>query len=247
MNPLLIVGCGDIGQRVARQYRAQGLNVRGLARSETSAARLHAGGIEPVSGDLADGTTLKDLPTAEAVLFYFAPPPSQGERDPLLQNFLAAIDAARLPAKLVLISTTAMYGDCRGAWITEAQVAEPQTARGRRRLDAENSLRRWGKKTGVPFVVLRVGGIYGPGRLPVARLEKGLPIIDPAESPTPTASTRMISPECVSRRWKGVSRVKSTISLTATLGPCRNTLSTSPRPWACRHRPSYRAPRRKRS
>ncbi len=183
MNPVLIVGCGDIGQRVARQYRAQGLSVRGLARSETSAARLLTGGIEPVSGDLADGTTLKDLPTAEAVLFYFAPPPGQGERDPLLQNFLAAIDAARLPAKLVFISTTAVYGDCHGDWITEAQVAEPQTARGRRRLDAENTLRRWGKETGVPFVILRVGGIYGPGRLPVARLEKGLPIIDLADSP----------------------------------------------------------------
>lgn len=183
MNSVLIAGCGDIGQRVAQLYRAQGGIMRGLARSETSAARLRAGAIEPVPGDLTDRVTLKDLPTAEAVLFYFAPPPAQGESDPLLQNFLAAIDPARQPAKLVLISTTAVYGDCRGAWITETQVLRPQTARGRRRLDAENTLRRWGQETGVPFVILRVGGIYGPGRLPIARLEKGLPILKPADSP----------------------------------------------------------------
>ncbi len=183
MNSVLIAGCGDIGQRVAQLYRAQGGIMRGLARSETSAVRLRAGAIEPVPGDLTDRVTLKDLPTAEAVLFYFAPPPAQGESDPLLQNFLAAIDPARQPAKLVLISTTAVYGDCRGAWITETQVLRPQTARGRRRLDAENTLRRWGQETGVPFVILRVGGIYGPGRLPIARLEKGLPILKPADSP----------------------------------------------------------------
>ena len=183
MNQVLIAGCGDIGQRVAQLYRAQGISVRGLARSEASAARLRAEGIEPVPGDLADSATLKDLPTAGALIFYLAPPPAQGERDPLIQNFLTAIDPARRPAKLVLISTSAVYGDCRGAWITEAQAAEPQTARGQRRLDAENTLCRWGNETGVPFVILRVGGIYGPGRLPVARLQKGLPILEPADSP----------------------------------------------------------------
>ncbi len=183
MKPILIAGCGDIGRRVARLYRVQGASVWGIVCSETSARRLRAGGVEPLLGDLANRTTLKDQPTTEAVIFYFAPPPAQGERDPLIQNFLATIDPVRLPAKVVLISTTAVYGDCQGAWITEAQAAEPQTARGRRRLDAENILRRWGKETDVPFVTLRVGGIYGPGRLPMVRLEKGLPILDPVESP----------------------------------------------------------------
>ncbi|HEB92990.1 MAG TPA: SDR family oxidoreductase [Gammaproteobacteria bacterium] len=205
MNSVLIAGCGDIGQRVARLYRAQGASVRGLARSESSAARLRAGGIEPVFGDLAKGATLKNLPTAEAVLFYFAPPPAQGERDPLLQNFLAAIGVARRPAKLVLISTTAVYGDCRGVWITEAQAVQPQTARGRRRLDAENTLRCWGRETGVPFVILRVGGIYGPGRLPVARLEKGLPILDPVESPqTNRIHQDDLAQVCVAAMERGV-------------------------------------------
>lgn len=205
MNPVLIAGCGDIGQRVAQLYQAQGASVRGLARSETRAAHLRAGGIESVFGDLADRTTLKDLPTAEAVLFYLAPPPAQGEHDPLLQNFLAAIDPARLPAQLVLISTTAVYGDCRGAWITEDQMVQPQTVRGRRRLDAENTLRRWAQETGVPFVILRVGGIYGPGRLPVARLEKGLPILDLADSPyTNRIHQDDLAQVCVAAAEKGI-------------------------------------------
>lgn len=206
MNSVLIAGCGDIGQRVARLYRAQGASVWGLVRSESSAVRLRAEGIEPVFGDLAEGATMKNLPTAEAVLFYLAPPPAQGERDPLLQNFLAAIGVVRRPAKLVLISTTAVYGDCQGAWITEAQAVKPQTARGRRRLDAENTLRCWGRETGVPFVILRVGGIYGPGRLPVARLEKGLPILDPIESPqTNRIHQDDLAQVCVAAMERGVS------------------------------------------
>jgi len=205
MNPVLIAGCGDIGQRVAQRYRAQDICVRGLARSEAGVARLRAAGIEPVFGDLADRVTLKDLPTSAAVIFYFAPPPTQGERDPLIQNFLAAIDPARRPAKLVLISTTAVYGDCQGAWITEAQAVEPQTARGQRRLDAENTLRHWAQKTGVPFVILRVGGIYGPGRLPVTRLEKGLPILQPADSPyTNRIHQDDLAQVCIAAAEKGV-------------------------------------------
>lgn len=186
MKSVFIAGCGDIGQRVAHLCLAQGRCVRGLARSEQNATRLQAEGIEPVRGDLEQPQTLVDLPTADAVTFYFAAPPSQGESDPLLGNFLAALDTsapAAKPAKLILISTTAVYGDCQGAWVTEQQALQPQTSRGRRRLDAEQRLQAWASKNAVPFVILRVAGIYGPGRLPVARLEAGAPILAPGESP----------------------------------------------------------------
>jgi nucleoside-diphosphate-sugar epimerase len=83
----------------------------------------------------------------------------------------------------VLLSTTAVYGDCEGKWITEAQAVNPQTARGRRRLDAENVLQQWAQQHGVAYVILRVGGIYGPGRLPLARIKQGLPILRESESP----------------------------------------------------------------
>ncbi len=183
MKSMLIIGCGDIGERVVRLCQEKKVRVAGLVRSDASVARLRAAGIEPVQVDLACVTKLDALPSAAATLLYLAPPPSEGETDPLIRQFLAAIATDALPEKLVLLSTTAVYGDCQGEWISETHSVNPQTARGRRRLDAEQAVRDWSTKTGVPMVILRVGGIYGPGRLPIARIEKGLPILKEAESP----------------------------------------------------------------
>ncbi len=98
-------------------------------------------------------------------------------------RFLAGITAARLPQRLVYISTTGVYGDCGGAWITETQPVNPGTPRGKRRLAAENVLQAWSAQTGVPVVILRVPGIYGPGRLPVERIRKALPVLREADAP----------------------------------------------------------------
>lgn len=206
MKPVLIIGCGDIGRRVAALRRDNCVTIFGLARSEESAARMAAEGIEPIHADLAARETLAGLPTAGAEVYYFAPPPNDGETDPCLRNFLAAIDRAALPTKFVLLSTTAVYGDCRGAWITEEQPAQPQTSRGRRRLDAENAVRDWAARTGTPFVILRVGGIYGPGRLPIARLRQGLPILREDESPfTNRIHQDDLAMICVAAAERGVS------------------------------------------
>lgn len=183
MNPVLIIGCGDIGQRVAQLCQQRGNQTSGLARSEDSENRLRRLDITPIPGDLASPVTLTNLPTKDAEIYYFAPPPSEGVTDPYLHNFLAAICEDVLPARMVLISTTAVYGDCHGEWITENQPVNPQTDRGHRRLDAENTCRSWAEKNHVPLVILRVGGIYGPGRLPITRLQKGLPILREEESP----------------------------------------------------------------
>ena len=184
MKSVFIAGCGDIGERVARLYLARGAVVRGLARSDAAAERLRAAGIEAVRGDLEQPQSLQQLPLAGARVFYLAAPPSTGEQDPLLGNFLAAMDSAALrPARVVLISTTAVYGDCLGAWITEEQTIAPQTPRGRRRLDAEQRLQAWAGQNEVTYAILRVAGIYGPGRLPLARIESGAPILHPHESP----------------------------------------------------------------
>jgi nucleoside-diphosphate-sugar epimerase len=183
MNPVLIVGCGDIGRRVAAMCLQRGESVFGMARSAESIAQMAAQGIRPLTADLAVPETLVELPTGRAVIYYFVPPPNSGDTDPCLRHFLAAIDPGHMPHKIVLLSTTAVYGDCRGEWITEERPVQPQTARGRRRLDAETALRAWSTHTGVPCVILRVGGIYGPGRLPLARLQQGLPIVREDESP----------------------------------------------------------------
>jgi nucleoside-diphosphate-sugar epimerase len=183
LNDVLIVGCGDIGQRVAALCMAGGQAVVGLVQSAASAARLRQAGITPLRADLDDPATLGSVNCAGLAVYYFAAPPAEGEADPRMTHFLAAIAADQLPQRIVYISTTGVYGDCSGAWITEAQPVNPRTARGKRRLAAENSLRAWSKQTSVPVVILRVPGIYGPGRLPVDRIRKGLPVLREEEAP----------------------------------------------------------------
>lgn len=187
MNAVLIIGCGDIGERVATLYREKcrekSVLVTGVVRSAESVERLQQADIEAMQVDLVQTGNVVALPTKAATVFYLAPPPSVGETDSTIRRFLDAISKDSLPERLVLLSTTAVYGDCNGEWITEAHPANPQTARGRRRLDAEQAAREWSAKIRVPIVILRVGGIYGPGRLPIARIEKGLPILKEEASP----------------------------------------------------------------
>lgn len=181
MSAVLIVGCGYVGERVARAEQEAGARVNALVRSAESVDRLAAHGIAGIRADLDDPASLAALPTAGAILYYFAPPPASGVSDTRLGNFLAAI--TRPPKRIVLISTTGVYGDCRGEWVTEDRPPHPVADRARRRLDAEQRLRAWGQAHDIPVSVLRVPGIYGPGRLPVKRLQAGEPVLREAESP----------------------------------------------------------------
>jgi nucleoside-diphosphate-sugar epimerase len=183
MSVVLIIGCGDVGRHVAAGARAAGESVTALARSAPGAARLSALGLGVVRGDLDDARTLVCLPTLGARVYYFAPPPPSGTTDPRQRHFLAAIAPDALPARIVLISTSGVYGDCHGAWVTEARPPRPDADRARRRLDAEQALLNWGERQGVPVVILRVPGIYGPGRLPEKRLRAREPVLREEESP----------------------------------------------------------------
>ena len=183
MRSVLIVGCGDVGRRVALAERAAGAVVTALARSTASAAQLEALGLQVVHGDLDRPESLAALPTASALIYYFAPPPATGDRDLRLCNFLNAIAAQTLPERVVLISTSGVYGDCQGDWVSEDRTPHPDSDRGRRRVDAERQLQTWAVRNDVPIVVLRVPGIYGPGRLPEKRLRAREPVLREAESP----------------------------------------------------------------
>lgn len=175
-----IVGCGDIGLRVARLEQQAGRCVSALARSEASAASLISRNIEVIRGDLDQPETLTALPTDIETLFYFAPPPPTGSDDPRLERCLSALP--ELPKRFVYISTSGVYGDCDGAWIDEDWPLQPKTDRGKRRLQAELTLRKWHEQQGLDMRILRVPGIYGPGRLPVERVRQGVPVIQPQES-----------------------------------------------------------------
>ena len=156
--------------------------VTALVRSEESAARLRELGIATVEGTLDDPDTLPGLPTRGAVVFYFVPPPGGGNVDTRVRNFCAAVTPGDEPRKLVYISTSGVYGDCGDETVTEETPVNPQTARARRRLDAETALRAWGKERGIAVVILRVTGIYGPGRLPLQQLTSGQPVLLESEA-----------------------------------------------------------------
>lgn len=174
---VFIIGFGDIGHRVAAVCVKKQMQVSALQRNldETDPA------VKIIKADLDDPVTLQNVPLQNQLLFYFAPPPSTGQQDSRVRNLLSTVK--QKPAKVVLISTTAVYGDCQGNWVDETMVANPQTDRGLRRLDGEQQFQQWCEMHHIPLVILRVGGIYGPTRLPIARLQKKLPILNESQSP----------------------------------------------------------------
>lgn len=173
----LIVGCGDVGLRVARRLRERGQDCLPVVRSPASAHALCAAGYSPRVLDLD-----RDAPDLDAEqVYWLAPPPPQGRSDPRMRRWLETL--APRERRIVYISTSGVYGDCAGRWITEDEPLKPQTDRGHRRLDAERALAEFAASTRSSVCVLRVPGIYGPGRLPVERLRQGLPVVREDQAP----------------------------------------------------------------
>ena len=182
MHDKVILGCGYLGQRLARQYLAQGETVTGVVRTVESAGALRAAGIEALQLDLDQ--PLDGLPSlAGCELFYFAPPPRSGVEERRVERFLAALDGARPPRRMLYLSTTGVYGDCGGEWVDETRPVAPVAERALRRFDGEQRFRTWCSDHGCELVILRVAGIYGPGKLPLARLRRGEPMVPESEAP----------------------------------------------------------------
>jgi len=177
MKRILIVGTGDVATR-AMPWLTKRFKVFALVRDASRVPALRSLGVRPVVADLDCPRSLARLGGIADAVLHFAPPPREGVRDARTANLLASLARGRsLPQRLVYISTTGVYGDCGGARIDEVRPCRPQSARARRRVDAENRLRRFGRRAGVRVSVLRAPGIYAADRLPVARLERGLPVL----------------------------------------------------------------------
>lgn len=178
----LILGCGYLGQRVAARYQNSGVGIRGTVRSRRSAAQLEVRGIEALIADL-DRQPLRHLPISGNSLFYFIPPPAEGSVDPRAANIVSEFRRQGSPRRLVYLSTTGVYGDCGGDWVDESRVPAPAVPRALRRWDAEQTLRAWSRESGCELVILRVAGFYGPGKLPLERLRRCLPMVCEEEAP----------------------------------------------------------------
>ena len=98
MNPVLIIGCGDVGRRIAVTYRATGENVTGVVRSAESAAALRQAGVTPLRFDL-DADDLPGVPSRDARLFYLAPPLDVGRDDLRIERLLEHLELTGLPAR----------------------------------------------------------------------------------------------------------------------------------------------------
>lgn len=167
----VVAGAGYTGGRVLAALGPD--RAIGFRRSATTGA-----GTVQIDLDREDAAP-PALP-ADYALLYTIPPSGDGDADNRLARWLALLDP--LPARLVYLSTSGVYGDCAGDVVDEEREPRPATRRARRRLAAEMLLREWAPARHVALVVLRVPGIYGPGRLGVERIMERAPVIREADA-----------------------------------------------------------------
>ena len=175
---LLIVGCGDVGMRVARLLRGR-WRLLALVRDPAQGPRLRAAGLEPLVGDLDRPATLARLAGLADAVLHLAP------RRPTARPTCAPATCCRRWRGgrglrcIVYGSTSGVYGDCGGARFDETRAVAPATDRARRRIDAEQRLRWYGRAHGVRVTILRIPGIYAADRPggPRERLARGTPVL----------------------------------------------------------------------
>jgi len=169
---VLLAGCGDLGLRVAQRLRARGDEVWALRREPPMP---DDSGIRWLRGDLTRPETLRELPVGMTRMVYL---PTPERRDPAayrstfvdgLRHLLGALDHAQLQ-RVLLVSSSAVYGQHAGDWVDEDTPPAPPGFNGSVLLEAE----QWLATQPVPSVVLRLAGLYGPNRLQlIERLRAG--------------------------------------------------------------------------
>ena len=202
---LLIVGCGDVGQRVLRLLHPR-WRVLALTSSTERRAVLRQQGAVPLLGNLDEPATLDRLGGLADAVLHLAPPPLHGDTDPRTRALIQALARGGRVRRLVYASTTGVYGDCGGQRFDETRAVAPATDRARRRVDAEASLRAYGRRAGVCVAVLRVPGIYAgdrPGGHPRDRLQRGAPALCRADDVyTNHIHADDLARACVAALWR---------------------------------------------
>lgn len=228
---LLIVGCGDIGQRVLRRLQtgpgAGRMQVLALTSSVARVARLRALGARPLLGNLDAAASLRRLAGLATRVLHLAPPsPLSGQgaggdpgsgahrRDPRTEAHrcdrtvaLARVLRQRsLPQALVYASTSGVYGDCQGALVPETRRLAPATPRAQRRAGAERVLRELGR-AGLRVSLLRIPGIYAADRAADTvqdRLRRAIPVLRPEDDVfTSHIHADDLARACIAALWRG--------------------------------------------
>ena len=177
----LILGCGYLGSRVARRWREAGHEVFVVTRDQGRAAEFLSQGYRPIVADVTRARTMQDLPAAETVVYAVGHDRRSGG-SPFdfhvhgLQNVLAAL--APGTGRIIYVSSTGVYGQIEGELVDEDSPCRPDREGGKAALAAERLLAEhaWGQRA----IVLRLAGLYGPGRIPNAEaLRRGDPLAVP--------------------------------------------------------------------
>lgn len=169
MNPeVLIIGCGFLGEAAAALFSSRGSRVLGLVRSRESMARLSGQGFETALCDVTDDDSVEALvPRLGGVplAIHAVSPGVRGEEAyaALYRDGLERVIRYWGPQRVIFVSSTSVYGQDDGSWVTEESPAEPPRATGLILREAEEiALRADG-------IAARFSGIYGPGRSYILR------------------------------------------------------------------------------
>ena len=166
---VLIVGCGYVGMRLGKDLAEAGHAVFGLRRTPAGADELMREGIRPLAADVTKPAELERLPQQYDWVVYCAATSGGGTEDYRAlylegaRNLVAWL-ASRPPQKLLYTSSTSVYGQDDGSLVTEESPSEPATETGRILVAAERVFLEAAESRKLPAVVLRLAGIYGPGR-----------------------------------------------------------------------------------
>ena len=204
---LLIIGCGDVGQRVVRQL-PRAVRVLALTSSPEHRPALRALGITPLCGNLDDVRSLMRLSGLATRVLHLAPPANEGRCDPRTRSLLRVLQLRGAPSNLVYGSTSGVYGNCQGAVVNETRALSAATPRAQRRVDAEAAVRLLGRRASrVRTSILRIPGIYAfdrEGGTPEARLRKGTPVLERADDVfTNHIHADDLARACVKALWRG--------------------------------------------
>lgn len=168
---VFIFGAGYSGSEYGRQLAARGATVHGTTRDRNKLETLRAVGIIP---HLFDGTASGDLAAALAdtthLVISIAPGP---DGDPVLETMRDAIATMERLEWIGYLSTVGVYGNHDGAWVDEETDCRPVSQRSVQRVAAEMAWQDFAGTIGKPLAILRLSGIYGPGRNAFVNLETG--------------------------------------------------------------------------
>jgi nucleoside-diphosphate-sugar epimerase len=203
---LLIVGCGDVGQRVATLLTPR-MRVLALTSQSLHVPSLRALGTTPLVGNLDQAHSLRRLAGLASRVLHLAPPPPQGSGDPRTQALLNSLRKGPAPAVFLYGSTSGVYGDCAGQEVAETQACQAQTPRARRRVHAEQQIRNWALQHRVRASILRIPGIYAKDReggTPHQRLRQGTPVLQAQDDVyTNHIHADDLARACVAALWRG--------------------------------------------